>query len=187
MQINEVIKVLRQALKEVKFDDIPNKLPTIDIGEVTGIDYKLRVVSCRVISDEVIDLDITTQDEPTRIDYTITLRKIVNYYPIPDTYITINKDTVMADNVEVFVGTLSDLISTDIVELSDCRYALATPVSALDIDFDILDEQISNYRNYSICELVDSIIDAIDEPNIRLRVLENIKGFYADDDYDEEE
>lgn len=97
MNINELILFLREELKEVKFDEILNHLPLVnnaDVKHITG----------RQISDDVIDIDIDTGDlrfNNTML-WTVTLRRIVNYYPIPKEYITINKDTVMADNVEVF-------------------------------------------------------------------------------------
>ena len=97
MNINEVVEFLREELKEVKFDDILNHLPLITNADVKHIEG-------RQISEDVIDLDIDTGDVKLHntMDWTITLRRIVNWYPIPNTYITINKDTVMADNVEVF-------------------------------------------------------------------------------------
>ena len=96
MNINEVVEFLREELKEVKFDDILNHLPLIT-------DQRVKHIEGRQISEDVIDLDIDTGDiKGDYADWTVTLRRIVNWYPIPDTYITINRDTVMADNVEVF-------------------------------------------------------------------------------------
>lgn len=176
MQIHEVIEVLRKSLKDIKFDDIPNKLPTIDFKAVTGIDYAMRVIDIRVISDEVLDIDLRSDDFPIDIDYTITLRKIVPYTPIPKEYITINYDTVMADNVECFVGKLSDIIQSDIIKLDNDDYALKTPVAVDDIDYDKLYESLGNY---SLRDLVDSIVDTIQDAETRLKVLHNVKEFYA--------
>ena len=171
MQINEVIEVLRKSLKDIKFEDIPNKLPTIDFKEVTGVDYAIRVLNIRVISDEVLDIDLRTNDFPIGIDYTITFRKIVSYTPIPKEYITINSDTVMADNVECFVGK-----SSDIIKLDNGDYALETPIAVHDIDYDKL---YASSGNYSLRDLVDSIVGTIQDAQTRLRILHNVKEFYA--------
>lgn len=176
MQINEVIEVLRKALKDIKFEDIPNKLPTIDFKEVTGVDYAIRVLNIRVISDEVLDIDLRTNDFPMEIDYTVTLRKIVSYTPIPKEYITINYDTVMVDNVECFVGKLSDIIQSDIIKLDNGDYALETPIAVHDIDYDKL---YTSLGNYSLADLVDSIVDTIQDAETRLKVLHNVKEFYS--------
>lgn len=176
MQINEVIEVLRKSLKDIKFEDIPNKLPTLDFKAVTGIDYSMRVLDIRVISDEVLDIDLRTDDFPIDIDYTITFRKIVSYTPMPKDYITINQDTVMADNIECFVGKLSDIIQSDIIKLDNDDYALKTPIAVNDIDYDKL---YASLGNYSLSNLVGSIVGTIQDAQTRLRILHNVKEFYA--------
>ena len=176
MQINEVIEVLRKSLKDIKFEDIPNKLPTLDFKAVTGIDYSMRVLDIRVISDEVLDIDLRTRDFPIEIDYTITLRKIVSYTPIPKEYITINSDTVMADNVECFVGKSSDMIQSDIIKLDNGDYALETPVTVHDLDYDKLYVSLGNY---GLAGLVDSIMNTVQDAETRLRILHSVKEFYA--------
>ena len=176
MQIHEVIEVLRKSLKDIKFEDIPNKLPTLDFKAVTGIDYSMRVLDIRVISDEVLDIDLRTRDFPIEIDYTITFRKIVSYTPIPKEYITINSDTVMADNVECFVGKLSDIIQSDIIKLDNGDYVLETPITVHDLDYDKL---YASLGNYSLADLVDSIVDTVQDAETRLRILHNVKEFYA--------
>ena len=176
MQINEVIEVLRKSLKDIKFEDIPNKLPTMDFKVVTGIDYSMRVLDIRVISDEVLDIDLRTRDFPIDIDYTITFRKIVSYTPIPKEYITINSDTVMADNIECFVGKLSDIIQSDIIKLDNGDYALETPIAVNDIDYDKLHASLDTYN---LVDLINSIVDNIQDARTRLRVLHTVKEFYA--------
>lgn len=176
MQINEVIEVLRKSLKDIKFEDIPNKLPTLDFKVVTGIDYSMRVLDIRVISDEVLDIDLRTRDFPIEIDYTITLRKIVSYTPIPKEYITINSDTVMADSVECFVGKSSDIIQSDIIKLDNGDYALETPITVHDLDYDKL---YASLGNYGLTGLVDGIMNTVQDAETRLRILHSIKEFYA--------
>ena len=176
MQINEVIEVLRKSLKDIKFEDIPNKLPTIDFKVVTGIDYSMRVLDIRVISDEVLGIDLRTRDFPIEIDYTITLRKIVSYTPIPKEYITINSDTVMADNVECFVGKSSDIIQSDIIKLDNGDYALETPITVHDLDYDKLYVSLGNY---GLAGLVDGIMNTVQDAETRLRILHSVKEFYA--------
>ena len=176
MQINEVIEVLRKSLKDIKFEDIPNKLPTLDFKIITGVDYSMRVLDIRVISDEVLDIDLRTRDFPIGIDYTITLRKIVSYTPIPKEYITINQDTVMVDNVECFVGKLSDIVQSDIIKLDNDDYALKTPIAVHDIDYDKLYVSLGKY---SLAALVGSIVGTIQDAQTRLRILHNVKEFYA--------
>lgn len=176
MQINEVIEVLRKSLKGIKFEDIPSKFPTVDFKEVIGNDYAIRVLDIRVISDEVLDIDLRTDDFPLEIDYTITLRKIVSYTPMPKDYITINSDTVMADNVECFVGKLSDIIQSDIIKLDNDDYALKTPIAVNDIDYDKL---YASLDTYNLVDLINSIVDNIQDARTRLRVLHTVKEFYA--------
>ena len=176
MQINEVIEVLRKSLKDIKFEDIPNKLPTLDFKAVTGFDYSMRVLDIRVISDEVLDIDLRTRDFPIEIDYTITLRKIVSYTPIPKEYITINSDTVMADNVECFVGKLSDIIQSDIIKLDNGDYALETPITVHELDYDKLYVSLGNY---GLTGLVDGIMNTVQDAETRLRILHSVKEFYA--------
>ena len=176
MQINEVIEVLRKSLKDIKFEDIPNKLPTLDFKVITGVDYSMRVLDIRVISDEVLDIDLRTRDFPIEIDYTITLRKIVSYTPIPKEYITINSDTVMADNVECFVGKSSDIIQSDIIKLDNGDYALETPITVHDLDYDKL---YASLGNYGLAGLVDGIMNTVQDAETRLRILHSVKEFYA--------
>lgn len=169
MNINEVIEFLREELKEVKFDDILNHLPNVnkeDIKHITG----------RQISEDVIDIDIDTGYPKSKntMDWTITLRRIVNWHPIPNTYITINKDTVMADNVEVFPYGLS-LVQSDVINI-DGQYALKEPVCFDDIDYTELTENFA--RGYSLRELCESIVDVVNAED-KLKVLETIKDFYA--------
>lgn len=173
MNINSLIEFLRAELKNVKFDDILNHLPLVnnaDVKHITG----------RQISDDVIDLDIDTGDVRfnNTMLWTITLRRIVNWYPIPNTYITINKDTVMADNVEVFPYGLS-LVQSDVIQNSDDEYALKIPVCMNDLDYKEVNDTFTD--KYVPAELCESIIDTIQDGETKLRVLTVIKEFY---DYD---
>ena len=176
MNINEVVEFLREELKEVKFDDILNHLPTIKRDNV------LRI-SCRgrAISEDVIDVDIDTGDVKLHntMDWTVTLRRIVNYYPIPKEYITINKDTVMADNVEVFPYGLS-LVQSDVIQNYEGLYILKEPVCFDDIDYTELTENFA--KGYSLGELCESILNVVSKED-KLKVLEVIKGYY-DCDYE---
>ncbi len=170
MNINEVVEFLRAELKEVKFDNIPNHLPLIK-------DDRVGHIGGRQISEDVIDIDI---DSPNHdMDWTVTLRRIVNWYPIPNTYITINKDTVMADDVEVFPYGLS-LVQSDVIQNYEGLYILKEPVCFDDIDYTELTENFA--KGYSLGELCESILDVVSKEN-KLKVLEVIKGYY-DCDYE---
>ena len=170
MNINEVIEFLREELKEVKFDNILNHLPLI-------INADVKHIEGRQISEDVIDVDIDTGDVKLHntMNWTITLHRIVNWYPIPNTYITINRDTVMADNVEVFPYGLS-LVQSDVIQNSDGQYALKEPVCFDDIDYIELTENFA--KGYSLKELCESIVDVVNAED-KLKVLETIKDFYA--------
>ena len=174
MNINEVIEFLRAELKEVKFDELISHLSKVKHDDVRDIKF-------RQINEDVIDIDIDTGD--LRLNntmlWTITLRRIVNWYPIPNTYITINKDTVMADNVEVFPYGLG-LVQSDVIE-TDEQFALKEPVCFDDIDYTELTESFE--CGYSLGELCESILDVVNAED-KLKVLEVIKGFY-DYGYDE--
>lgn len=176
MQIHDVITILREHLKDVKFDDIPNKLPILQLGELT---FK----SCRKIDEDVYDIDI---DYIIRGGisylYTITLRRIVNYYPVPNSYITINKDTLMADNIEVFVGS-AQMISTDVLCNDEGIYYTKIPITLGDIDYNALCESFG--KGYSLLEVLEAITDTITDGATLIRVLHNIKEFY-NCGYDEE-
>ena len=174
MNINEVVEFLRAELKEVKFDEILNHLPLIENADV-------KHITGRQIDEDVIDIDIDTGDVQLHntMNWTVTLRRIVNWYPIPNTYITINRDTVMADDVEVFPYGLS-LVQSDVIE-TDEQFALKEPVCFEDIDYTELTESFE--CGYSLGELCESILDVINAED-KLKVLAVIKGFY-DYDYDE--
>ena len=141
MNINELILFLREELKEVKFDEILNHLPLVKNDSIKHIEG-------RQISEDVIDIDIDTGDLRLRntMLWTVTLRRIVNYYPIPKEYITINKDTVMADNVEVFPYGLS-LVQSDVIQNYEGLYILKEPVCFDDIDYTEWTENFA--RGYS--------------------------------------
>lgn len=175
MQIHEVITILRQQLKDISFDDIPNKLPTLDLHGLTFRD-------CRKIDDDIYDLDIDyIVKGGLSYLYTITLRRIENWTPIPNEYITINKDTLMADNIEVFVGN-AGMVSTDVKIDKEGTYYTETPIALGDIDYIQLTECFA--RDYSLLELLEAITDTITDGATLLRVLQNIKEFY-DYDYNE--
>lgn len=170
MNINQVVEFLRDELKEVKFDDILNHLPLVnnaDVKHITG----------RQISEDVIDIDIDTGDVKfhNTMNWTVTLRRIVNWYPIPNTYITINRDTLMADNVEVFPYGLS-LVQSDVIQNSDDEYALNIPVCMNDLDYKEVNDTFAD--KYVPAELCESIIDTIQDGETKLAVLHTIKEFY---------
>lgn len=169
MNINELILFLQNELKDVKFDDIQNHLAEVKHDDI-------KHVECRQIDTDVMDVDIDTGN--LRLNntmlWTVTLRRIVNYYPIPKEYITINKDTVMANNVEVFPYGLS-LVQSDVITDYEGNYILEVPVCFDDIDYTELTENFA--RGYSLAELCESIVDTVSRED-KLKVLEVIKGFY---------
>lgn len=169
MNINELILFLREELKEVKFDEILNHLPLVNNADIKHIEG-------RQISEDVIDLDIDTGDVEYKdtMNWTVTLRRIVNWYPIPTTYITINRDTVMADNVEVFPYGLS-LVQSDVIQNSDNEYALKIPVCMNDLDYKEVNDTFAD--KYVPTELCESIIDAV-QGETKLQLLHIIKEFY---------
>ena len=170
MNINSLIEFLRAELKDVKFDEILNHLPLVNNADIKHIEG-------RQISDDVIDLDIDTGDVRfnNTMLWTITLRRIVNWYPIPNTYITINRDTVMADNVEVFPYGLS-LVQSDVIQNSDDEYALNIPVCMNDLDYKEVNDTFAD--KYVPAELCESILDVIPDGETKLAVLHTIKEFY---------
>lgn len=169
MNINKLILFLQDELKDVKFDDIQKHL-----SEVKHEDIKH--VECRQIDTDVMDVDIDTGDTGLNntMNWTITLRRIVNWYPMPKEYITINRSTVMADNVEVFPYGLS-LVQSDVIKDYNGDYILKEPVCFDDIDYTELTENFA--RGYSLGELCESIVDTVSSED-KLKVLEIIKGFY---------
>lgn len=170
MQIHEVIIILREQLKDISFDDIPSKLPTLDLQ---GLTFR----SCRKIDDDLYDLDIDyIVKGGLSYLYTITLRRIVVWTPVPISYITINNDTLMADNIEVFVGN-ADMVSTDIKIDKEGTYYTETPIALGDIDYIQLTEHFA--KDYSLLELLEAITDTIKDGETLLRVLHNVKEFYA--------
>ena len=176
MNINQVVEFLRAELKDVKFDEILNHLPLIKNADVKHIEG-------RQISEDVIDLDIDTGDVKLHdtMNWTITLRRVVMWYPIPKGYIDINRETLMADNVEVFPYGLS-LVQSDVIQNSDGEYALNIPVCMNDLDYKGVNDAFAD--KYVPAELCESVIDAITDGETKLRVLKNIKEFY-DCDYNE--
>ena len=170
MNINKLILFLQDELKDVKFDDIQKHL-----SEVKHEDIKH--VECRQIDTDVMDIDIDTGDIELNntMLWTITLRRIVNYYPIPKEYITINSSTVMADNVEVFPYGLS-LVQSDVIKDYNGDYILKEPVCFNDIDYTELAENFA--RGYSLGELCESILDVASAED-KLKILEVIKEFYS--------
>ena len=181
MNINQVVEFLRTELDGVKFDDLITKLSEVkheDIGHI----------ECRQIDKDVIDVDIDTG--ATRVNgkytesmlWTVTLRRIVNWYPIPNTYITINKDVLMADDVEVFPYGLS-LVQSDVIQNSDGEYALNIPVCMNDLDYKAVNNAFEG--RYVPAELCESVIDVIPDGETKLAVLHTIKEFY-DYGYDKE-
>ena len=170
MNINQLVEFLREELKEVKFDDILNHLPLITNADVKHIEG-------RQISEDVIDVDIDTGDVQLHntMNWTVTLRRIVNWYPIPNTYITINKDVLMADNVEVFPYGLS-LVQSDVIQNSDGEYALNIPVCMNDLDYKAVNNAFDS--RYVPAELCESVIDVIPDGETKLAVLHTIKEFY---------
>lgn len=170
MQINEIIEVLRKSLKDISFDDIPSKLPILDLN---GLTFR----SCRKIDNDLYDLDIDyIVKGGLSYLYTITLRRIVVWTPVPISYITINNDTLMADNIEVFVGN-AGMISTDIKIDEKGTYYTETPITLGDIDYIQLTEHFA--KDYSLLELLEAITDTIKDGETLLRVLHNVKEFYA--------
>ena len=170
MNINQVVEFLRTELKDVKFDEILNHLPLITNADVKHIEG-------RQISEDVIDMDIDTGDVQLHdtMNWTVTLRRIVNWYPIPTTYITINRNTVMADNVEVFPYGLS-LVQSDVIQNSDGEYALNIPVCMNDLDYKEVNNAFDD--RYVPAELCESVIDVIPDGETKLAVLHTIKEFY---------
>ena len=75
VSINDIVMRLRSKLADVKFDDIGNNLMSLHDEYIMATGY-------RRIDDDVIDIDIFCNDE-YRTYYIVTLRRIVNYYPIP--------------------------------------------------------------------------------------------------------
>ena len=170
MNINSLIEFFRAELKEVKFDDLITKLSEVKHKDIKHIE-------CRQISDDVIDVDIDTGDVQLHdtMNWTVTLRRIVNWYPIPNTYITIGTDITMADNVEVFPYGLS-LVQSDVIQNSDGEYALNIPVCVNDLDYKEVNDTFAD--KYVPAELCESIIDTIQDGETKLKVLTVIKEFY---------
>ena len=75
-------------------------------------DKYIMATGYRRVDDDIIDVDIFCNDE-YRTSYIVTLRRIANY-TIPQEYITINKTTVMANNVEVYCG--DSMMNSDIIK-----------------------------------------------------------------------
>ena len=173
MNINELILFLQDELKGVKFDDIQTHL-----SEVVHDDIKH--IECRQIDTDVLDVDIDTGDTELNntMNWTVTLRRIVMWYPIPKEYIDINRETLMADNVEVFPYGLG-LVQSDVIKGYNGDYILKEPICFEDIDYIELTENFA--RGYSLAELCESIIDVVSAED-KLKVLETIKGFYKSEE-----
>lgn len=169
MNINKLILFLQDELKDVKFDDIQKHLSEIKHEDI-------KHVECRQIDTDVMDIDIDTGDIELNntMNWTITLRRVVMWYPIPKEYIDINRETLMADNVEVFPYGLS-LVQSDVIKDYNGDYILKEPVCFNDIDYTELAENFA--RGYSLGELCESIVDTVSSED-KLKVLEVIKGFY---------
>ena len=181
MQIQFLIELLRKGLKGVKFSDIASKLPTLDFKELSGINIEVFVSDIKVISDRQLSVDIKTDDFP--LDITYKLSFIQSDY-FDKSLININHDTFLSDDVTAYVGKVSTLVETNIIELENGDHALKIPVTSDDIDYDKLYEQLGNY---SLAEIVNSIIDTVQDSNTRLRILHNKKEFYDFGYKDEEE
>lgn len=171
MNINDLILFLQDELKDVKFDDLISHLAEVKHEDI-------RNIECRQISDDVIDVDIDTGNLKLNntMLWTITLRRVVMWYPIPKEYIDINRETLMADNVEVFPYGLS-LVQSDVIKDYEGNYILKEPVCFDDIDYTELTENFA--RGYSLAELCESIIDVVNAED-KLKVLEVVKGFYTE-------
>ena len=169
MNINKLILFLQDELKDVKFDDIQNHLAEVKHDDVAHIE-------CRQIDSDVIDVDIDTGN--LRLNntmlWTITLRRVVMWYPIPKEYIGINRETLMADNVEVFPYGLG-LVQSDVIKDYEGNYILKEPVCFNDIDYTEFTENFA--RDYSLADLCESILDVASAED-KLKILEVIKGFY---------
>ena len=139
MNINKLILFLQDELKDVKFDDIQKHL-----SEVKHKDIKH--VECRQIDTDVMDIDIDTGDIELNntMLWTITLRRVVMWYSIPKEYIDINRETLMADNVEVFPYGLS-LVQSDVIKDYNGDYILKEPVCFDDIDYTELTENFARH------------------------------------------
>lgn len=162
LSINDIVMRLRSKLADVKFDDIGNNLMSLHGEYIIGTGY-------RRIDDDVIDVDIFCNDT-TKSYYIVTLRRIVNYYPIPKNYITINKDTTMADNVEVYVGDVS-LTGVDVIHDSNTGYyMLEVPISIDDVNYPKL-------NNSKLIELFYEIVTNIKDTDNRIAVLELVRDY----------
>ena len=162
VSINDIVMRLRSKLADVKFDDIGNNLMSLHDKYIMATGY-------RRVDDDVIDIDIFCSDE-YRTYYIVTLCRIVNYYPIPKNYITINKDITMADNVEVYVGDVS-LTGVDVIHDSNTGYyMLEVPISIDDVNYPKL-------NNSKLVELFYEIVTNIKDTDSRIAVLELVRSY----------
>ena len=162
VSINDIVMRLRSKLADVKFDDIGNNLMSLHDKYIMATGY-------RRVDDDVIDIDIFCNDE-YRTYYIVTLCRIVNYYPIPKNYITINKDITMADNVEVYVGDVS-LTGVDVIHDSNTGYyMLEVPISIDDVNYPKL-------NNSKLVELFYEIVTNIKDTDSRIAVLELVRSY----------
>ena len=167
VSINHIIKQLRTKLADVNFDDIGNSLMSLHDKYIMATGY-------RRVDDDIIDVDIFCNDE-YRTYYIVTLRRIVNYQTIPQEYITINKTTTMADNVEVYCS--DSMMNSDIIKDSYDNYILEQPICIEDIDMQELAESITDM---GVHYLIIDILDSIKDTDTKLDVLKAIKEYYTE-------
>lgn len=106
MELKETIEVLKNTLKDVKFEDACEVLKGLQQDNI-------RCVGCRDVSVDypMIDVDIDTGKLVNKdvVDYTFTVTKIQNYVKYPKEYMSIGKDMLLSHYVEVInqLGELS--------------------------------------------------------------------------------
>lgn len=166
VSIYHIIKQLRTKLADVNFDDIGSNLMSLHDKYIMATGY-------RRIDDDIIDVDIFCNDE-YRTSYIVTLRRIANY-TIPQEYITINKTTVMANNVEVYCG--DSMMNSDIIKEDEDDYVLEQPICIEDIDMQKLAESVTDM---GVHYLIKNILDSIKDTDIKLDVLKAIKEYYTE-------